>query len=199
MTQNVWNAVKSLTNAFRDQQGLEVNQHEGSLLIDCLDLHSPTFISLTLDRDFKQTLPEELLHVLVHPLVCHHPALGLAIASCLSRPPNLVVAETIRRQLAQSASARTNRDRLTIPSTFYPPRPVRILALDGGGMRGLFSLAILRSVTTSLFGGTGPEETRKLCSCFDLLCGTSTGAIIVAGLVSGHSLDEIRCVFDATI
>jgi Patatin len=50
-------------------------------------------------------------------------------------------------------------------------RGLRILSLDGGGTRGIASIAIMRSIVDSL-GGT------EICDSFDLIAGTSTGAII---------------------
>jgi patatin-like phospholipase/acyl hydrolase len=58
-----------------------------------------------------------------------------------------------------------------------------MLALDGGGIRGVLTLQILKSIETQL--GT------KLCDYFDYIAGTSTGAIIAAGLSIGKSVDEL--------
>lgn len=58
---------------------------------------------------------------------------------------------------------------------FIPKTPgqrgLRILSLDGGGTRGIASIAIMKSIVDSL-GGT------EICDSFDLIAGTSTGAII---------------------
>jgi predicted acylesterase/phospholipase RssA len=54
-------------------------------------------------------------------------------------------------------------------------KPVAILSLDGGGMRGVFALHVLRRIELV----TG----RKIRDLFDLICGTSTGGIIALGLV----------------
>ena len=56
--------------------------------------------------------------------------------------------------------------------------PRKMLALDGGGIRGVLTLQILKSIETQL--GT------KLCDYFDYIAGTSTGAIIAAGLANRH-------------
>jgi predicted acylesterase/phospholipase RssA len=53
----------------------------------------------------------------------------------------------------------------------------RILALDGGGYKGMFSAAILDRLAADL--------QIDLLSHFDLLAGTSTGAIIALGLAAG--------------
>ncbi|KAE8416010.1 acyl transferase/acyl hydrolase/lysophospholipase [Aspergillus pseudocaelatus] len=53
-------------------------------------------------------------------------------------------------------------------------RPLRVLSLDVGGVRGLSSLYILRDVMQRLIpGGTPP----KPCDVFDMIAGTSTGGL----------------------
>ncbi|KAE8314483.1 acyl transferase/acyl hydrolase/lysophospholipase [Aspergillus transmontanensis] len=53
-------------------------------------------------------------------------------------------------------------------------RPLRVLSLDGGGVRGLSSLYILREVMQRL----NPEgKPRKPCEVFDMIAGTSTGGL----------------------
>lgn len=60
-------------------------------------------------------------------------------------------------------------------NVFIPKTPgqrgLRILSLDGGGTRGIASIAIMKSIVDSL-GGI------EICDSFDLIAGTSTGAII---------------------
>lgn len=55
----------------------------------------------------------------------------------------------------------------------------RILALDGGGLRGIFTAAVLVEAEDAF----GPD----FLDAFDLLVGTSTGGIIALGLASGRS------------
>jgi patatin-like phospholipase/acyl hydrolase len=61
----------------------------------------------------------------------------------------------------------------------------RILAFDGGGVRGLSSLLIVQKLMREVLrimidngqasaDGTPPQP----CECFDLICGTSTGGLI---------------------
>jgi uncharacterized protein len=69
--------------------------------------------------------------------------------------------------------------------------PKRILALDGGGLRGILTLGILSSVEAELRRRHGHDEAFRLCHYFDLIAGTSTGAIIAAALAIGLSVDEI--------
>lgn len=63
---------------------------------------------------------------------------------------------------------------LGIPSS--PRRPFGILALSGGGMRGLFQAAILERISDEL------PTNEALKNHFKILAGTSTGAIIAASL-----------------
>ncbi|KAE8365962.1 acyl transferase/acyl hydrolase/lysophospholipase [Aspergillus caelatus] len=53
-------------------------------------------------------------------------------------------------------------------------RPLRVLSLDGGGVRGLSSLYILRDVMQRLNPGGKPP---KPCDVFDMIAGTSTGGL----------------------
>ncbi len=65
-----------------------------------------------------------------------------------------------------------------------PDRPrFQILALDGGGVRGIFTAALLARLE---------EDTgRPVIGAFDLIVGTSTGGIIALGLGAGLSPREI--------
>jgi hypothetical protein len=71
-------------------------------------------------------------------------------------------------------------------------RPKRILALDGGGLRGILSLAILQKVEDLLRQRHRAGADFRLSDYFDLIAGTSTGAIIAAALALGWSVEEIR-------
>jgi predicted acylesterase/phospholipase RssA len=70
--------------------------------------------------------------------------------------------------------------------------PKRILALDGGGLRGVMTLAFLKKIEDILRERTGEGANFRLSDYYDLIGGTSTGSIIAAGLAMGMSVDEIR-------
>lgn len=70
--------------------------------------------------------------------------------------------------------------------------PKRILALDGGGLRGVLTLGMLREIEALLRARHGDDPNFRLCDYFDLIAGTSTGAIIAAGLSLGMSVDEVH-------
>jgi patatin-like phospholipase/acyl hydrolase len=62
----------------------------------------------------------------------------------------------------------------------------RILALDGGGIRGMFSLQILARIE-ELFRQDRNEPNLVLADVFDFIAGTSTGAIIATFLALGEN------------
>lgn len=70
-------------------------------------------------------------------------------------------------------------------------RPHRLLALDGGGIRGLITLGILREMEKKLAQRTGQGAAFRLGEWFDYIGGTSTGAIIAAGLARGMAVEEL--------
>jgi len=71
----------------------------------------------------------------------------------------------------------------------------RILALDGGGVRGVFSLEILLRIE-QLLRDHFKKPDLVLADYFDFFAGTSTGAIIATCLCWGKSVDEIREMYD---
>ena len=71
-------------------------------------------------------------------------------------------------------------------------KPKRILALDGGGLKGILSIGILQEVEELLRERHGGGKDFRLCHYFDLIAGTSTGAIIAAALALGWSVERIR-------
>jgi hypothetical protein len=68
--------------------------------------------------------------------------------------------------------------------------PRKMLALDGGGIRGVLTLSILKALEA--------QVGQRLCEYFDYIAGTSTGAIIAAGLAKGMSVDELVGFYRAT-
>lgn len=81
--------------------------------------------------------------------------------------------------------------KLTLMQHFAVGGPKRILALDGGGLRGILTLGILKSMEDILRNRHGNDEAFRLSDYFDLIAGTSTGAIIAATLAMGWSVDQI--------
>jgi hypothetical protein len=70
-------------------------------------------------------------------------------------------------------------------------RPKRVLALDGGGLRGIVTLSFLAEIEAILRDRHGGAENFRLSHYFDLIAGTSTGSIIAAALARGMTIAEI--------
>jgi uncharacterized protein len=70
-------------------------------------------------------------------------------------------------------------------------RPRKMLTLDGGGIRGVLTLQVLIRMEEMLREHSGQGENFRLCNFFDYIGGTSTGAIIAAGLARGMSAKEL--------
>lgn len=77
----------------------------------------------------------------------------------------------------------------------FSPGPKRILALDGGGIRGIVSLQFLKLLEERLRQRHRADDTFRLCDYFDLVGGTSTGAIIAAGIALGFSAAELEAMY----
>ncbi|EUC48828.1 hypothetical protein COCMIDRAFT_2285 [Bipolaris oryzae ATCC 44560] len=77
------------------------------------------------------------------------------------------------------------------PVHFKPPLAgVRVLSLDGGGMRGIVILDVLREIQKEL-GGRIPVQ-----DFFDLIVGTSTGGLLALGLgVKNWSIEQSTRTF----
>jgi len=69
-------------------------------------------------------------------------------------------------------------------------RPRRLLSIDGGGLCGLIPAETLMQIEQQLDQLTGKPE--PLCNRFDLIGGTSTGAILAAGLALGMQAKDLR-------
>jgi uncharacterized protein len=69
--------------------------------------------------------------------------------------------------------------------------PKRILALDGGGVKGLLTLGMLKPLEQELRARAQGDPNFRLSDYYDLIGGTSTGAIIASGLALGLSVDQL--------
>lgn len=56
-----------------------------------------------------------------------------------------------------------------------PDKELRLLALDGGGVRGLSALMILEQLMEKI----NPDSPPKPCDYFDMVGGTSTGGWVI--------------------
>ena len=64
----------------------------------------------------------------------------------------------------------------------------RILSIDGGGIKGIFAAQFLARIEE--------EYDIKICDYFDIIAGTSTGAIVAAALAVGMPAEEIVKLYD---
>ena len=69
--------------------------------------------------------------------------------------------------------------------------PRKLLASDGGGIRGIIISEVLARIEAELRKTSGNPKL-VLADYFDYVAGTSTGAIIATLIALGHSTDEIR-------
>lgn len=77
----------------------------------------------------------------------------------------------------------------------FGPGPKRALAIDGGGTRGIVALTFLARIEALLADAYGRGDAFRLCDHFDLIAGTSTGAIVATGLALGMRVREVIDVY----
>jgi hypothetical protein len=73
--------------------------------------------------------------------------------------------------------------------------PKRVLSLDGGGVKGVLTLGMLKPLEDELRRRAGGDASFRLSDYYDLIGGTSTGAIIASGLALGLSVDELVALY----
>lgn len=78
---------------------------------------------------------------------------------------------------------------------FNSPGPKKILSLDGGGIRGALTLGYLKKLEDILKAKFPDKPDFRLSDYFDLIGGTSTGAIIAGSLAIGKTVDEITKLY----
>ena len=79
---------------------------------------------------------------------------------------------------------------MNISVPLSPVRSKRLLSIDGGGLCGLIPAEALILIEKQLDEITGSQL--PLCDRFDLIGGTSTGAILAAGLSLGLKAEQLR-------
>ncbi|MGA3070906.1 MAG: patatin-like phospholipase family protein [Terracidiphilus sp.] len=78
-----------------------------------------------------------------------------------------------------------------LTTVYQPDGLCRILALDGGGAKGFYTLGVLKEIEAML--------NCRLHQRFDLIFGTSTGAIIASLLALGNTVDEIHHLYKSHV
>ena len=91
-----------------------------------------------------------------------------------------------QRTEPRSADLATTR---RIPLHWPQDQDFRILAIDGGGIRGLFPAEVLANLERRFLAGS------TISDYFDLIVGTSTGGIIALGLAAGLPASALRDLY----
>lgn len=73
--------------------------------------------------------------------------------------------------------------------------PFRVLSIDGGGMRGVYTATFLDALERSFIQKRNLPQGLDIGKAFQLIVGTSTGAIIGCGLAKGVSPAEIANIY----
>ena len=81
--------------------------------------------------------------------------------------------------------------RMTYRDKLDKSGPRKLLACDGGGIRGIISIEVLARIESELRKSSGNPKL-VLADYFDYVGGTSTGAIIATLIALGYSIDETR-------
>ncbi|MBS0243180.1 MAG: patatin-like phospholipase family protein, partial [Proteobacteria bacterium] len=82
-----------------------------------------------------------------------------------------------------------------IADRLQAPGRKRMLALDGGGTRGMVSIAFLQQIQDTLQAKLGRGDDFVLSDYFDLIGGTSVGSIIATLLALGWRTEQIEWTF----
>jgi uncharacterized protein len=76
----------------------------------------------------------------------------------------------------------------------HSPGRKRILTLDGGGVRGIVSIAFMKEMETQLRKATG-HNALVLSDVFDMVAGTSVGSMLATMVALGKPVEEIEAKF----
>ncbi len=74
-------------------------------------------------------------------------------------------------------------------------RPYRVLCIDGGGMRGIYTAALLDKLT-DYYARTRNVEALDVGKGFDLIAGTSTGAILACAAAIGRPMSSVVALYE---
>jgi patatin-like phospholipase/acyl hydrolase len=73
-------------------------------------------------------------------------------------------------------------------------RPYRVLCIDGGGMRGIYTAALLDKLT-NYYARLREVEALDIGKGFDLISGTSTGAILGCAAAIGRPMSSVVALY----
>lgn len=88
---------------------------------------------------------------------------------------------------------KSEQEDVSLPQT---SETIKVLALNGGGVRGLFTITLLAELE-AIIEKREKRENVKIGDYFDLITGTSIGGILALGLASGKSARELKQAFEA--
>lgn len=74
-------------------------------------------------------------------------------------------------------------------------KPYRVLALDGGGIRGLYTATVLDALA-AFFAARRKDADVDVGRLFHLITGTSTGGILACGLAAGVPISKIAQLYE---
>jgi uncharacterized protein len=83
----------------------------------------------------------------------------------------------------------------TLEEHLFAPGRKRILALDGGGVKGIVTIAFLEKIEELLRERSGRSDFR-LSDYFDLVGGTSVGSLLATLIALGYPVSEIKQKFN---
>jgi hypothetical protein len=86
---------------------------------------------------------------------------------------------------------------LTLEQHLFAQGRKRVLALDGGGVKGIITIAFLEQMEQVLKERSGRGNDFRLSDYFDLVGGTSVGSLLATLIALGHSVSEIKAMFNA--
>eukprot|EP00898_Chlorokybus_atmophyticus_P001815 jgi/Chlat1/2634/Chrsp178S02477 len=202
---NALRVISSLSVASDDMSGMLLTEGVMQRLqklctVDCLGVRRHALTALgnfAFSNESRQTILEQqgLKRVLVELATADSPEeeSGLKLQSV---EPDVQMQTPAEEKIGVIAAARRalailgENDALcqAVRPRRMPTRGVRVLSLDGGGMRGMATVQMLRRLEE----GTG----RRIFEMFDLICGTSTGGIMATAIgVRRMTLDECEDLY----
>ncbi|MBW8309467.1 MAG: patatin-like phospholipase family protein [Candidatus Paracaedibacteraceae bacterium] len=91
------------------------------------------------------------------------------------------------KTLVYGAQVATAPLTISEPSLEMAPFPTKVMTMDGGGMRGLYTIKIMQAVEDQLNG--------KISDHVQVIAGTSTGSILSFGLAENKSLAALEDLY----
>lgn len=83
----------------------------------------------------------------------------------------------------------------TLEEHLFAADTKRVLSLDGGGVRGIVTLAFLEQIEALLRERSGRGSDFRLSDYFDLVGGTSVGSILATLIALGYPVADIKKIF----